>query len=68
MRFEEGVREELDAIGREAMKRAFAAADFNDSEVWSATLYRVPQVVMARYKVRRTSRARRHTTGHTILA
>jgi hypothetical protein len=34
MRFEEGVREELDAIGREAMKRAFAAADFDDSEVW----------------------------------
>jgi hypothetical protein len=34
MRFEEGVREELDAIGREAMKRAFEAADFDDSEVW----------------------------------
>lgn len=34
MRFEEGVREDLDAIGREAMKRAFKAADFDDSEVW----------------------------------
>lgn len=34
MRFEEGVREELDAIGREMMKRAFKAADFDDTEVW----------------------------------
>jgi len=34
IRFEEGVREDLDAIGREAMKRAFEAADFDDSEVW----------------------------------
>ena len=34
MRFEEGVREDLDVIGREAMKRAFEAADFDDSEVW----------------------------------
>jgi hypothetical protein len=34
MRFEEGVRQDLDAIGREAMKRAFKAADFDDSEVW----------------------------------
>jgi hypothetical protein len=33
-RFEEGLREDLDAIGREAMKRAFKAADFDDSEVW----------------------------------
>ena len=34
MRFEEGVRADLDAIGREAMKRAFKAADFDDAEVW----------------------------------
>jgi hypothetical protein len=34
LRFEEGVRAELDTIGREAMKRAFKAADFDDSEVW----------------------------------
>ncbi len=34
MRFEEGVREDLDAIGRGAMKQAFEAADFDDSEVW----------------------------------
>lgn len=34
MSFEEGVREDLDAIGREAMRRAFEAADFDASEVW----------------------------------
>lgn len=34
LRFEEGVRADLDAIGREAMKRAFKAGDFDDSEVW----------------------------------
>jgi len=34
MRLEEGVRKDLDAIGREAMKQALQAADFDDTEVW----------------------------------
>jgi hypothetical protein len=34
MRLEEGVREDLDAIGREAIKQALRSADFDDSEVW----------------------------------
>lgn len=34
MSFEEGVREELDTIGREAMRQALMAADFDDPEVW----------------------------------
>src|ERR1035437_2565498 len=34
MRLEEGVREDLDAIGRAAMKQALQSADFDDSEVW----------------------------------